>query len=266
MQLNFLTIEQVITILSEKTKTAWNTYNIADLLINNHLELVFWFEGYAGVLSGLHLQDGIDEQPLKAINKIKGFVRPNDIHFQDIYDLLLDAKEAIDISLVGKGAKISVLFPNCSEELITEILSNVRHDKKNRQLIYELGLLENAPLSVFHLSSKGISTSIQVTASKLRITKESLDRFMSSNEENVIESKAVSMSSDKAIAIMAMMLSKNVAKFKVGNRPNASQLGKEIDAIAQNHFKEEDLRGLESFNKRISAALKTYEKLTNSKN
>ncbi|HEN9570768.1 TPA: hypothetical protein U9I94_001723 [Acinetobacter baumannii] len=265
MELDFLTIDQVISILSKETGIQYETQNIADLVMNNSLEPVFWFDGYIGELHDPFIENGIDDCSLAKLSRVKDFLKPFTAHKQDIYDLMLNEKIAIDISLVHKEQRLSVILSDCSEDLINEVLSYTRYDEKKKQLINEAVLVENFPLMIHDLTSKGTTASMQLTINKLRITKESIDRYIAHSKATTLESETVEITSDKAIAIMAMMLSEQSSKFKYGDRPNATQIGEEIYAIAQQHFKTDDLRGLESFKKRISRAFNTYQTLTNPK-
>ncbi|HCQ9557192.1 TPA: hypothetical protein OMP85_000124 [Acinetobacter baumannii] len=178
MELDFLTIDQVISILSKESGIQYETQNIADLVINNSLEPVFWFDGYIGELHDTFIENGIDDCSLAKLSRVKGFLKPFTAHKQDIYNLMLHEKIAIDISLVHKEQRLSVILSDCSEDLINEVLSYTRYDEKKKQLINEAVLVENFPLIIHDLTSKGATTSVQVTLNQLRITKESLHRWI----------------------------------------------------------------------------------------
>lgn len=98
---------------------------------------------------------------------------------------------------------------------------------------------------------------------QLRVTRSSLDQFLlikTKGNENTNEGEIAEMNSDKALAIMALMLSEKSASYKIGNRPNSAKIADEIYDIATKHFSENKLKGLNSFHKRISRALKTLDR------
>lgn len=62
---------------------------------------------------------------------------------------------------------------------------------------------------------------------------------------------------NRAIAVMAWLLAKRVKDFKHGDKPNVSRIGEAVSTAAQELYGE-DVRGLESFRKRLAAALKEF--------
>ncbi|WP_312157018.1 hypothetical protein [Acinetobacter variabilis] len=178
MELDFLTIDQVVEILSKELGITCDTKNIAELVREKQLETVFWFKGYIGEVNSPCIKDGIDSFPLAKLTNTDGFLKPSALHDQEIYDLLINEKTAIDISLVCKEQNLFVLFPDCDEDLIQDVLRYTRYDEKKKQLINEAVLVENFPLIIHDLTSKGATTSVQVTLNQLRITKESLHRWI----------------------------------------------------------------------------------------
>ena len=74
-------------------------------------------------------------------------------------------------------------------------------------------------------------------------------------------SEVASMNADRAIAIMAWLLSSNKPAMKIGERPNAAAIGTAVNDLAKRAFGE-DVRGFAAFNKRVAQALKTLESET----
>lgn len=66
------------------------------------------------------------------------------------------------------------------------------------------------------------------------------------------------LSTHKAIAIMAIMLSQNKTAYNINDRPNFKAIGDEIYNIATRYFGE-DTRGLKAFHKKISRALSDFD-------
>ena len=64
------------------------------------------------------------------------------------------------------------------------------------------------------------------------------------------------MTADRAIAIMAWLLSDSRPAMKIGDRPNAAAIGSAVADLALKTFGD-DARGFASFHKRLAKALKT---------
>lgn len=107
----------------------------------------------------------------------------------------------------------------------------------------------------------------------LRIKKESLRRLfldMSSGErpgflfdesrrENLPDGGEVEeMNSNKALALMAWMLSEKKPAMQIGGKPNASQIGAAVSDLAKTHFGQ-DGHGFQSFHKKLGKALKLLD-------
>ena len=71
-------------------------------------------------------------------------------------------------------------------------------------------------------------------------------------------SEVAEINADRALAIMAFLLSKQSAKYSNGNNPNASAIAEAINPLAKEFFGNE-VRGFESFNKRLGKALRHLE-------
>ena len=72
-------------------------------------------------------------------------------------------------------------------------------------------------------------------------------------------SDVVEMNSMKAIAIMAWLLAKAAPAYRVGDRPNAQNIGEGVLGFANDLFAG-DTRGLQSFHKKVSQSLKLFER------
>jgi hypothetical protein len=62
------------------------------------------------------------------------------------------------------------------------------------------------------------------------------------------------MNTQRALALMAWILSKNKPAYMIGGRPNASEIAKAIEPLAKECFGE-DVRGFASFSKKLGKAL-----------
>ena len=72
------------------------------------------------------------------------------------------------------------------------------------------------------------------------------------------------MNTMRALAVMAWILAENKPALQIAGRPNASEIGKAVEAAAMRAFGE-DARGFAAFNKKISKALKLLEEDTRAK-
>ena len=113
-----------------------------------------------------------------------------------------------------------------------------------------------------------------ISKNELLIKKESLRRwfleifeedrpaflFDESRSNNLPDgSEVAEMNANRALATMAILLSKQSVKYSNGNKPNASAIAEAINPLAMEIFGE-NVRGFESFNKRLGKALKELEK------
>jgi hypothetical protein len=71
-------------------------------------------------------------------------------------------------------------------------------------------------------------------------------------------SEVAEMTANRAIAIMAWLLTTNRPAMQIGERPNAKAIGEAVADLARRQFGE-DVRGFASFHKRVSNAMKTLE-------
>jgi hypothetical protein len=75
-------------------------------------------------------------------------------------------------------------------------------------------------------------------------------------------SEIAEATADRAIAVMAWLLSEDKPAMRIGGRPNAAAIGEAVNTLAKRAFGD-DVRGLASFNKRVSRALKSLDLATN---
>ena len=71
-------------------------------------------------------------------------------------------------------------------------------------------------------------------------------------------SEAAAMTADRAIAVMAWIVSENRAAMSINDRPNAAAIGEKVRVLAEVVWGA-DVRGFNSFHKRLSQALKTLD-------
>lgn len=139
-------------------------------------------------------------------------------------------------------------------------------------------LIEQALLDdklVYHKNSKahGLANLYElIEKDQLRITKDSLRRwfldmqttdrpaflFEESRINNIPDGGEVAeMNADRALVAMALLLSKQSNKYKIGDRANASAISNDVLPFAQKLFGE-DVK-LTSFNKRLGRALNRFK-------
>lgn len=84
------------------------------------------------------------------------------------------------------------------------------------------------------------------------------DYFSVNSVAEVGETSGVrEMNSNRAIAVMALLLAKRAPEFRNGNRPNKYQIGEAVVTAATEIFGD-DRAGFKSFRKRLSEALREY--------
>ncbi len=128
-------------------------------------------------------------------------------------------------------------------------------------------------------------TTIEVDVSTLWVSGENLDRFLQltapepsvpdgASEPDVEHSHigesqprnvfALSggvqkeMNNERAIAIMAWLLSEQKSACRIAGRPNAKAIGEQVADLARTAFGE-DIRGFDSFHKKVAEALKSFD-------
>jgi len=71
-------------------------------------------------------------------------------------------------------------------------------------------------------------------------------------------SKESELSTTKALAIMAWLLSEKASTYNIAGRPNAKKINEAINALAIKAFPDDDQLSLSTFNKKISEAVKLF--------
>jgi hypothetical protein len=71
-------------------------------------------------------------------------------------------------------------------------------------------------------------------------------------------SEIAEMNADRALAVMAWIMSQNKSALRINDKPNASEIAKAIEPLAQKCFGG-NVRGFASFNKRLGKALKLLD-------
>jgi hypothetical protein len=97
-------------------------------------------------------------------------------------------------------------------------------------------------------------------SNKYFITREERDRFEKEHSENEIKvtGKAQEENTLYALGIMAMLLAEKSGTFKVGNRPNAEQIAKAVNEIADKHGLTDT--SLKALHKKIAEGLRQVKK------
>jgi hypothetical protein len=72
------------------------------------------------------------------------------------------------------------------------------------------------------------------------------------------------MNTLRALAIMAWLLAESKPVYQIAGRPNASEIGKAVDALAEQQFPD-DKRGFKALHKKLSKALKLLEEESQAK-
>lgn len=136
------------------------------------------------------------------------------------------------------------------------------------QALYDEKLVYGSSSDAWHKAS----LDELINKDQVRINKDSLRRwfldmptgdkpaflFDESRRNNIPDGGEVAeMNANQALAIMALLLSKNLPKYRKGERPNASAIANEVLSLAQQMFGDEVK--LASFNKRLGSALKNFE-------
>jgi hypothetical protein len=159
-----------------------------------------------------------------------------------------------------KGLGFSTSCMDAKREAIIDALRDKRLDYEDRGVKRDDGK--------GYWDGAGITELIRKDG--LRITKVSLRRwfldmpsgdkppflFDESRREKLPDGGEISdMNTNKALAIMAWLLSENRPAMQIGGKPNAAQIGEAVAVMARKVFGQ-DVRGFEAFHKKISKALK----------
>ena len=239
-----LTIESAIKEIRNELNIAYDERTLADDVQRGALDVTFFCDSCIFEL----------DNPLNSIRLEQTFIKLHTIEY-------CKANLVIDIQ-----------FSNCfniiNEDTQAEILTVKKEDKTYllapRDAISNEEIFKISPLSVPLIEYRELIQPKVISKNQLRVTRPSLNKYLSANLSKPVEfkeGKVAEMNSDKALAIMAIMLSEASTQFKIGNRPNSARIADEIYTIATKLYpKDEDqMKGLQSFHKRISKALKSLE-------
>lgn len=237
MKLDFYTLEQAIKKISEVTKEHFDYGNIADLTFKKELKLFFYFEGSLGLID--QLDAILSESTIKNISEYtKGYLEPIE---HNLYSLINGDIDKLNTSIAKSKLDYSKYV------LLEEIIHQDSIAKPTQ------------PLYVCQLMDLGIQIqNFVLTRNKLRISADSLYTYLNTISKTGKVSLSEETSYQKAIAIMSIIVAQTKGKFKLGDRPNAKNISKEINDIAKEEF-EIDTHGLRSFEKKISQSLKEFE-------
>lgn len=242
MNISSLPIDFAIDEIKKRGKIPYDERTLADDVKSGSLDLCFFLDSTLFDLEFKNETTTIEETfvKLNTVKYCKGDVII-DNKFSNCFDIInsnLNGK-IFTVMYEGKTCLLS-FYEFFSQKGIYETFTNSQPIYEHKELINPKTLNRN----------------------QLRVTRSSLDQFLlakTKGNENTEEGEIAEINSDKALAIMALMLSKKSASYKIGNRPNSAQIAKEIYDFATEHFSENQLKGLNSFQKRISKALKTLD-------
>lgn len=237
MKLDFYTLEQAIKKISEVTKEHFDYGNIADLTFKKELKLLFYFEGSLGLID--YLDSTLSDSTIKNVSEYtEGYLEPIE---HNLYSLINGDVDTLNTSIARSKLDYSAY-------VLLEKLIHPDSIGKPTQ-----------PLHVCQLMDLGIQVqNFELTRNKLRISADSLYKYLNTISKTGKISISEEISYQKAIAIMSIIVAQTKGKFKSGERPNAKNISKEINDIAKEEFAI-DIHGLKSFEKKISHSLKEFE-------
>ncbi len=243
MNISSLPIEFAIDEIRKELHIPYNEQTLADDVKNGFLDICFYYDSCLTELDNIQDSVRLEEMLIKldTIHLFKG-------------DLIIDTKFSNCFEIIND---------NIEGEIYTAVYDNKTYLLTLRELISQKKLLSTGSICDHIYNWKETIEPQKLTRNQLRVTRASLDKFLSINTRNKIKSsegEIAEMNSDKALAIMAIMLSEKSASYKIGNRPNSAKIADEIYATATKYFSENQLKGLNSFHKRISKALKTLDR------
>lgn len=242
MNINSLPIDFAIDEIKKGLNISYDERTLADDVQNGSLDLCFFIDSTLFELESKSETTTIEETFVK-LNTVKYYKG----------DVIIDNK-----------------FSNCFDIINSNMngkIFTVIHERKICLLsFYEFfsqkGIYETSAISQPIYEFKELLNPKTLNRNQLRVTRSSLDQFLlikTKDNVNTNEGEIAEMNSDKALAIMALMLSEKSASYKIGNRPNSAKIADEIYDTATKHFSENQLKGLNSFHKRILRALKTLD-------
>lgn len=242
MNINSLPIDFAIDEIKKVLNIPYDERTLADDVKSGSLELCFFIDS---ILFELEFRN--ETTVLE-----KTFVKLNTVTYYK-GDVLIDNKFSNCFNIINNNTKGNI-FTAIHEGKIC-LLSF--YDFFSQKDIYETSTISQ-PIYEY----KELLHPLSLNRDQLRVTRSSLDKFIYTNTKPKVstdEGEIAEMNSDKALAIMAMMLSEKSAVYKIGNRPNSAQIANEIYDSATKHFSVNQLKGLNSFHKRISKALKILD-------
>jgi len=164
-----------------------------------------------------------------------------------------------------------------NSEFVTEVPEIHRHDKeKTIESAYIYGKPDALRVCISSFSSEGKSynivnhggseySDISLPISSISIHKADLLAFearINTTDKPVAQSNSTQFTGkDKALALLALEMAHNSAKFRTVNKVNASQVKEYILELARVHLKDNDnpLKGLISMDDIINKALQHYD-------
>lgn len=242
MNISSVPIEFAIDEIRKELHIPYNEQTLADDIKNGSLQICFYYNSCLAELENTQGSMRLEETLIKlhTIHLFRG-------------DLIIDTKFSNCFEIIND---------NIEGEIYTVVHNNKTYLLMLRELIAQKEIFSISPGYEHIYNWKEAIEPQKLTRNQLRVTRASLDKFLSTNNRNKVntdEGEIAEMNSDKALAIMAIMLSKKSASYKIGNRPNSAKIADEIYETATKHFSENQLKGLNSFHKRISKALKTLD-------
>lgn len=242
MNIESLPIDFAIDEIKKGLNIPYDERTLADAVKNGSLELCFFLDSTLFELEFQNETTVIEET----------FVKLNTVTYHK-GDVLIDNKFSNCFNIINNNTKGNIF--TVIHKGKTCLLSF--YDFFSQKDIYETSTISQ-PIYEY----KELIHPLSLNRDQLRVTRSSLDKFIYTNTKAKVstdEGEIAEMNSNKALAIMALMLSEKSASYKRGDKPNASKIGNEIYDIATKYFSENQLKGLTSFHRRISIALKNLD-------
>ena len=289
-------VDEVIEYLNTKTDRVFDTEKAIKLLAEKNIQVVFEYEGWGtydfehegqyqscsvkvnGYLSFRNKGD--------AVQIFRGFL--NEINLQEAVVHHLDshyirgkAPDNIKIKqgdyILFKNGGRSSLFSHSNTKNFIKIDSNkVGVLKKDLEEFLNKVQIEamNDKSKIKELESE-IRNLINEKAILLEDTAQAKAKLVNRSSDvnsklatEHIDKEASSRSKDrKLIAMMAILLAYNSKIYRIGDRPNATQINEAIFNLAQQHLGviDDDLFGLKSNTSKISSAINEYSHIIKNK-
>jgi hypothetical protein len=176
--------------------------------------------------------------------------------------LAAEDKLSIYVRLVGKEA---MEYPNPFEPEEGDYPEPCYLPSICKVSIYNIQAWQNDRSTDLHdlINIKGhcgysLKESIPLKGVALLVSAEDVARLSKKETVKTDGGEIAEMNADKALAVMALLLSNQLPKYRSGYKPNASAISKDVLPIAQNLFGDDDAK-FASFNKRLGKALKQFK-------